>query len=83
MPQDPSDSYQRRGIRTAWGQEWAGGLSSRAQISINKRHYQGANLTSGGQIRHDKQMQSVFIALAQRHSQMGHHATADHQHKHQ
>ncbi|WP_239501312.1 surface lipoprotein assembly modifier, partial [Streptococcus pneumoniae] len=39
VPQDPSDSYERRGIRTAWGQEWAGGLSSRAQISINKRHY--------------------------------------------
>lgn len=58
VPQDPSDSYERRGIRTAWGQEWAGGLSSRAQISINQRHYQGANLTSGGQIRHDKQMQA-------------------------
>ena len=46
-------AYAQRG-----GQEWAGGLSSRAQISINKRHYQGANLTSGGQIRHDKQMQT-------------------------
>lgn len=41
---DASDRYHRIGARLGWGQEWAKGISTNAEVSIARRQYHGADL---------------------------------------
>ncbi|WP_165006759.1 surface lipoprotein assembly modifier [Neisseria yangbaofengii] len=53
---DHSESFDRYGLRVAWGQEWQGGLSSRLQLNAAKRHYHDASFFSNGDKRQDKEL---------------------------
>ncbi|WP_416192715.1 surface lipoprotein assembly modifier [Neisseria sp. CCUG12390] len=53
---DASESFDRYGVRGAWGQEWNGGLSTRLQLTAAKRHYDDASFFSNGDKRQDKEL---------------------------
>lgn len=38
---DKDDSYDRKGVRVGWGQEWSMGLSSRISVSYAHKNYKG------------------------------------------
>lgn len=53
---DRAESFERFGVRGAWGQEWKGGLSTRVQLSTARRNYQEASFFSNGRKRQDKEL---------------------------
>lgn len=53
--EDESDNFQRYGLRTAWGQEWRSGFSSRLQLSYARRRYETPSFFSNGEPRRDKE----------------------------
>lgn len=53
---DRSESFDRYGLRAAWGEEWKGGLSTRLQLNAAKRHYDDASFFSNGDKRQDKEL---------------------------
>ncbi|PSJ79460.1 surface lipoprotein assembly modifier [Neisseria iguanae] len=59
---DHSESFDRYGLRAAWGQEWQGGLSSRLQLNAAKRHYDETSFFSNGDKRQDKEL-GVTLSL--------------------
>lgn len=53
---DRSEDFNRYGLRTAWGQEWNGGLSTRLQLNAATRRYDKPSFFSNGENRRDKEL---------------------------
>lgn len=59
---DKSESFNRYGLRAAWGQEWRKGISTRLNLNAAQRHYDGPGFFSDGARRRDKEF-GVSLSL--------------------